>query len=106
MNRATEKLLRHAVRCTCKRSIGAMEIFRTKPDCPRHGWIKEGGEKTVIELIFKLVRPAKSKGGDRYEAALEAEDKPFVIYLPQSISRVNDVPFDIVNVAVSPEVSE
>ena len=58
----------------------------------------------MIELIFKLVRRAKSKGGDRYEAALKDESKPFVIYLPQSISRVNGMPFDVVNVTISPEL--
>ncbi len=41
----------------------------------------------MIKLTLKLTRPAKSRGGDRYEAMLEEEDKPLVIYLPQSITR-------------------
>ncbi len=40
-----------------------------------------------MKITLKLVRPAKSKGGDRYEAEVEGEDKPFVVYFPQSISR-------------------
>ncbi len=46
----------------------------------------------MIELLFKLVRPARKKGGDRYEADLKGESKPFVVYFPQTICRVNDVP--------------
>lgn len=39
------------------------------------------------ELVFKLTKPARKKGGDRYEAEIEVEDRPMVIYVPQSISR-------------------
>ena len=38
-------------------------------------------------MIFKLTRPARSKGGDRYEAELKDENRPWVIYIPQIISR-------------------
>ena len=40
-----------------------------------------------MKLTLNLTRPAKSRGGDRYESKLPGEDKPLVIYLPQSISR-------------------
>jgi hypothetical protein len=36
------------------------------------------------EIIFRLERPAKSKGADRYEAEKLAD---FKIYVPQEISR-------------------
>lgn len=45
-----------------------------------------------MEIVLKLTRPAKSKGGDRYEATLEGEPNPLVIYLPQSITRKNNIP--------------
>lgn len=41
----------------------------------------------MTKLLFKLVRPAKKAGGDRYEVTIEMEAKPFVLYVPQSISR-------------------
>ena len=39
------------------------------------------------KLNFKLVRPAKSSGGDRYEYLTKGNDKWMVVYIPQSISR-------------------
>ena len=60
----------------------------------------------MIELIFKLIRPARKEGGDRYEATLKGESKPFVIYIPQSISRASGVPFDVVNITIFPKVHE
>ena len=41
----------------------------------------------IIETTLILTRPAKSKGGDRYEATLVEGENPLVIYLPQSITR-------------------
>lgn len=41
----------------------------------------------VFELI--LVRVARKAGGDRYECMIEGEDKPLVLYFPQSISRAD-----------------
>jgi len=41
----------------------------------------------VTKLTFKLTRPAKKSGGDRYEAKVEGEDNLMVVYVPQSISR-------------------
>lgn len=50
------------------------------------------------KLVFTLVRPAKAKGGDRYEAPLQGEPKPITIYIPQIISRKNNVPNNIIEV--------
>ena len=43
-------------------------------------------------LNFKLARPARKNGGDRYEAELERNEKPFIIYIPQSLSRTAGTP--------------
>ena len=40
-----------------------------------------------MELIFKLTRPAKKSGGDRYEHGVEGDKDYMVIYIPQFISR-------------------
>ncbi len=46
--------------------------------------------KTVLN--FSLVKRAKASGGDRYEAKVNSEDdKPMVIYIPQSISREGSI---------------
>ena len=39
------------------------------------------------KLNFVLVQPARKSGGDKYEGNVEGEDRPFAIYVPQSISR-------------------
>lgn len=36
---------------------------------------------------FKLTRPAKSQGGDRYEHGKKGDEIWMVFYIPQSISR-------------------
>ena len=41
-----------------------------------------------FQIKMQLTRPAKSKGGDRYEGKFE-EDK-IVLYFPQKISRAVD----------------
>jgi hypothetical protein len=43
-----------------------------------------------MRLTLKLTRPAKSKGGDRYESSQLFDGKPLVIYLPQEISRTKE----------------
>jgi hypothetical protein len=45
----------------------------------------------ATELKFKLTRPARKQGGDRYEAEV-GEVHPMVIYVPQKISRKEGVP--------------
>jgi hypothetical protein len=42
-----------------------------------------------MTLNLVLTREARKEGGDRYEAELEGEVKPWVLYVPQSISRKN-----------------
>lgn len=46
----------------------------------------------MTKLTFKLTRPARKFGGDRYEHELDGnpQDK-VVIYVPQIISRGDDV---------------
>ena len=39
------------------------------------------------KLMFKLVRPAGAKGGDRYEHGVKGDKDWIVIYVPQFISR-------------------
>lgn len=45
---------------------------------------------STIEL--KLVRPAKSSGGDRYESTeiFPGETRPLTVYIPQAFSRKVD----------------
>jgi len=49
-------------------------------------------ESRSLTIEVKLTRPASSKGGDRYEGDIPYEPKPYIIYLPQSISRINNIP--------------
>ena len=39
------------------------------------------------KLKFKLTRPAKKDGGDRYEHGMKGEKEFMALYFPQSISR-------------------
>jgi hypothetical protein len=45
----------------------------------------------MTKTTLTLKRIAKKSGGDRYEGSLPNEKDPFVIYLPQSVSRVGGV---------------
>ena len=47
------------------------------------------------QLEFKLVKPAKSKGGDKYQCTTKED---FMIYLPQEISRKNGKTRDSVTI--------
>ena len=53
-----------------------------------------------MKLEFKLTRPAKSNGGDRYEHGKKGDDQYMVIYLPQSISREGGKIRDEVNITI------
>ena len=46
----------------------------------------------TTQIEFTLKRVARSRGGDRYEAFIEGEDRPMVIYVPQYISRPEGQP--------------
>lgn len=39
------------------------------------------------EFKFKLVRPAKNLGGDRYECGKKGDPEWMVFYIPQFVSR-------------------
>lgn len=45
-----------------------------------------------MNIKFTLINPARSTGGDRYEAKVEGMEKPLVVYVPQFISRLGGVP--------------
>ena len=49
---------------------------------------------------FKLTRPAKSQGGDRYEVTVGGEAKPWAVYFPQSISRSGGSPDESLAVSI------
>lgn len=57
---------------------------------------------SIIKATLNLTRPAKSKGGDRYEATLVEGENPIVIYLPQSITRSNGTPFSKITMELNP----
>jgi len=44
----------------------------------------------MTRFTLEIKRPAKSKGGDRYESLEMLDGKPLVIYLPQEVSRVQN----------------
>lgn len=45
-----------------------------------------------MKYLFKLERPAKSSGGDRYEYGKKGDKLWMVFYIPQEISRPAGVP--------------
>ena len=50
----------------------------------------------------ELKRPAKSQGGDRYETNdVEGEPKPWVVYIPQAISRNSGTPADHLTLTIT-----
>lgn len=53
-------------------------------------------------IKFTLVKSARGSGGDRYEGILESEDRPMVIYIPQSISRKGGTPVKILEIEIRP----
>lgn len=52
------------------------------------------------EVVFTLARAARKLGGDRYEAPLAGQDKPFVIYIPQCFSRTLNGPIETLIVTI------
>lgn len=44
----------------------------------------------MVKVEMFLVKPAKKKGGDRYEGIVK--DENLVVYIPQSISRPKGAP--------------
>lgn len=49
---------------------------------------------------FKLTRPARSQGGDRYEYGRKGDKDFMVFYFPQEISRPNGTPLDALKVNI------
>jgi hypothetical protein len=54
------------------------------------------------DLIFKLTRPAKSQGGDRYEYGKKGDDDFMTVYVPQSMSRKDGNPFGELSIKITP----
>jgi len=52
----------------------------------------------MAKFTFKLERPARKSGGDRYECV---EDSNWKVYFPQKISRPGTNPEDTLTVEVS-----
>ncbi len=55
----------------------------------------------ITTIKLKLVRQAKSKGGDRYEATVVEGENPLAIYLPQIITRPNGVPLNEIEMVLN-----
>ena len=55
-----------------------------------------------VELEMVLTRPARSTGADRYEADVEWQAKPYVIYIPQALSRATGSIAEKVLVTIAP----
>lgn len=51
----------------------------------------------MTTFIFRLVQKAKTVGGDKY---VSESDCKFVVYFPQSISRINGVPKEEIKVNI------
>jgi len=52
----------------------------------------EGGTMKTVR-VFKLTRPAKNKGGDRYEALTSDHGgEQMTFYIPQIVCRLDGVP--------------
>ncbi len=52
----------------------------------------------MIDLEFKLDKPAKRSGGDKYMCT---EQDDFVIYIPQCYSRVDGEPVKKIKITIS-----
>ena len=56
-----------------------------------------------LTIHLDLVREAQKKGGDRYEGLIPHVEEPFVVYLPQSISRPEGIALESMNVTFERE---
>ena len=54
----------------------------------------------MTKLQFDLKRPAKAKGGDRYEHGKEGDEHYMVIYLPQNLSRKGGMPLPRITITI------
>jgi len=55
------------------------------------------------KLKFKLTRPAKKSGGDRYEYGVKGDKDFMTVYLPQWISRPEEIPLKSINLIITTE---
>ena len=53
------------------------------------------------KLKFKLTRPARRSGGDRYEYGKKGDSDSMVLYFPQTISREGGEPRKELTVTIS-----
>lgn len=53
-----------------------------------------------MKVDFYIKKAARSTGGDKYETTLIREPKPWVVYFPQSISRVDGVPKEVITIEI------
>ena len=53
-----------------------------------------------MQVVFKLEKAAKSTGGDKYSAG--GFNKPFVVYFPQEVSRVQGVVRSEITITIDP----
>ena len=61
-----------------------------------------GGDKMKYRML--LARSASGKGGDRYESSNHPkEEKPWVVYVPQSISRRGQKVAVAIDITVEPD---
>lgn len=56
-----------------------------------------------MEIVLSLKKEARAKGGDRYEAIIENEQNPLVIYLPQTITRKNNRACKEISININPK---
>ena len=54
-----------------------------------------------MEVVFKLVKVAKTTGGDRYEAEeFKQMGKPWTVWFPQEISRKTGTPEKVIKITM------
>jgi len=59
-------------------------------------------EDQNMEFTLILTREARKGGGDRYEVDLPQEAKPWVVYVPQSITRpAGQPPLDAITLKIN-----
>jgi hypothetical protein len=54
-----------------------------------------------MKAVFTLTRPARGRGGDRYEAIIDKNSaRPTAIYLPQCVTRPDDEPLGLLTITI------
>ena len=60
----------------------------------------------MTTINFKLEREAKKQGGDRYTGNVDGEERPMVVYIPQTISRPDGDPIKTLAITFDVPVSK